>query len=187
MLEIGHEPCIKFAADTYVWTAMGDRITNVLFLCTQNSARSVMAECILNKLGADRFRAFSAGSHPAGRVNPDAIELLARLAHPTGGLRSKSWDVFAVTGAPEMDVVITVCDHVAGEACPLWPGRPVTAHWSFPDPAAVRGNAAERNAAFAAVYRGIEARVKDLVALPPDAFDSPSLGERLAEPGPGRP
>ena len=111
--------CISLAADTDGGTVMNGRIINVLFLCTQNSARSVMAECILNKLGAGRFSAFSAGSRPAGRVNPDARALLARFEHPTGGLRSKSWDVFAVPGAPEMDVVITVCGQAAGEACPL--------------------------------------------------------------------
>ncbi len=167
---------------------MQAKTTNLLFLCTQNSARSVMAECILNELGAGCFRAYSAGSHPAGRVHPDALELLEGLGHPTDSLASKSWDVFAEAGAPEMDVVITVCDRAAGETCPLWPGRPVRAHWPSPDPAAAEGSAAERAAAFAAVYQGIAARVEALVALPIEALDDPeALGRRLAEIGARQP
>ena len=167
---------------------MQAKITNLLFLCTQNSARSIMAECILNELGAGRFRAFSAGSHPAGRVNPDALDLLAGLGHPTDSLASKSWDVFVEAGAPEMDMVITLCDRAAGETCPLWPGRPIGAHWPFPDPAAIEGGAAERAAAFAAVYQAIAARVEALVALPVETLDGPeALGRRLAEIGARRP
>ncbi len=168
-------------------TGLGDGTINVLFLCTQNSARSIMAECILNKLGAGRFRAFSAGSHPAGRVNPDALELLESRAHPTGALHSKGWDVFAEPEAPEMDFVITVCDNAAGEVCPVWPGRPLGAHWSFPDPAAVGGCEAERRAAFAEVYGAIEARVEALVALPIDSMDAPALGRRLDDLGARQP
>lgn len=167
---------------------MQAKTTNLLFLCTQNSARSVMAECILNEMGAGRFRAYSAGSHPAGRVHPDALELLEGLGHPTDSLASKSWDVFVEAGAPEMDVVITVCDRAASETCPLWPGRPIDAHWPVPDPAAVEGGAAERAAAFAAVYQAIAARVEALVALPVEMLDGPeALGRRLAGIGARRP
>ncbi len=167
---------------------MQAKITNLLFLCTQNSARSIMAECILNELGAGRFRAYSAGSHPAGRVNPNALDLLEGLGHPTDSLASKSWDVFVEAGAPEMDVVITVCDRAAGATCPFWPGRPAGAPWPIPDPAAVEGSAAERAVAFAAVYKAIAARVEALVALPVGTLDDPeALGRRLAGIGARRP
>ena len=137
--------------------------TKVLFLCTQNSARSILAECVLNRLGAGQFEAHSAGSRPAGRVNPGALALLAREGHLTALLRSKSWDDFARPGAPEMDLVITVCDIAAREACPAWPAAPARAHWPLPDPAAITDPAA-RAAAFPAVYREIEARVDALIA-----------------------
>ena len=137
---------------------MTAKLTKVLFLCTQNSARSILAESVLNRLGAGRFEAHSAGSRPAGRGNPGALELLAREGYPTARLRSRSWDDFARPGAPEMDLVITVCDNAAGVACPVWPGAPARAHWPLPDPAAIPDPAA-RAAAFAAVYREIEARV----------------------------
>lgn len=139
---------------------------NVLFLCTGNSARSVMAETLLNHWGGGRFRAFSAGSHPAGRVNPYTIELLERLKLPTAGLRSKSWDEFAAPGAPALDFVFTVCDDAAGEVCPVWPGQPITAHWGFPDPAAFVGPEAAKRAFFADVFRQIETRIKIFTALP---------------------
>ncbi len=145
---------------------MTAKLTKVLFLCTQNSARSILAESVLNRLGAGRFEAHSAGSRPAGRVNPGALELLAREGYPTTRLCSKSWDDFARSGAPEMDLVITVCDNAAGEACPVWPGAPARAHWPLPDPAAVSDPAA-RTAAFAAVYREIEARIGELIAEKP--------------------
>ncbi len=161
---------------------MHAKATNVLFLCTQNSARSIMAECILNDLGAGRFRACSAGSHPAGRVSPDALALLERRGHATAALRSKSWDAFAGPEAPEMALVITVCDRAAGETCPVWPGRPASAHWSLPDPAAVRGNRNVRAIAFAAVYEAIAARVAALIALPVETLADPeALARRLAE------
>ncbi len=141
---------------------MTAKLTKVLFLCMQNSARSILAESVLNRLGAGRFEAHSAGSRPAGRVNPGALELLAREGYPTARLRSKSWDDFARPGAPEMDLVITVCDNAAGAACPVWPGAPTRAHWPLADPAAIADPAA-RAAAFAAVYREIEARVGALI------------------------
>ncbi len=142
---------------------MAAKQTKVLFLCTQNSARSILAECVLNRLGAGRFQAYSAGSQPAGRVHPGALELLAHEGHPTAGLRSKSWHDFAGPAAPEMDLVITVCGNAAGEVCPVWPGGPARAHWPLADPAAV-ADAAARAQAFAAVYRDIEARVAELIA-----------------------
>ncbi len=135
----------------------------ILFLCTQNSARSILAECALNRMGAGRFEGHSAGSHPAGRVHSGALELLAREGYPTEQLRSKGWDEFAGPGAMPMNLVITVCDNAAGEACPLWPGAPVRTHWSLPDPAAV-ADPATRATAFAAVYREIEDRVGGLIA-----------------------
>ena len=144
-------------------THMAAKLTKVLFLCTQNSARSILAECVLNRLGAGRFEAHSAGSHPGGRVNPDALELLAREGHATAHLRSKSWDEFAGPGAARMDLVITVCDNAAAEASPVWPGAPARAHWPLTDPAAVADPAA-RAATFAAVYREIEARVGALIS-----------------------
>jgi protein-tyrosine-phosphatase len=138
----------------------------VLFLCTGNSARSIMAEALLNSWGRGRFKAYSAGSFPTGRVNPNTIDLLKRMKLPMGDLRSKSWDEFAKPDAPVMDFVFTVCDQAAGEVCPTWPGQPITAHWGFPDPAAFEGSEAEVGLLFADVFRQIETRIKIFVALP---------------------
>ncbi|HYX46781.1 MAG TPA: arsenate reductase ArsC [Sphingomicrobium sp.] len=135
---------------------------NVLFLCTGNSARSILAEAILNREGAGRFRAYSAGSHPKGAVNPAALKLLGELGYPTDGYRSKSWDEFAAADAPQLDAVITVCDNAAGEICPIWPGKPVKAHWSIPDPAAVEGAGQEK--AFWLAYRDLHARIENFLA-----------------------
>jgi arsenate reductase len=142
------------------------KIYNVLFLCTGNSARSIMAEALLNHWGGARFLAFSAGSHPTGRVNPLTLDLLTRLKLPTRNLRSKSWDEFATAGAPVMDFVFTVCDQAAGEVCPIWRGQPITAHWGFPDPADFGGPEAEKRAFFAEVFRQIENRIKVFTAMP---------------------
>lgn len=142
------------------------KIHNVLFLCTGNSARSVMCDAYLNAKAPDRFKAFSAGSHPSGEVNPFALETLRASGLKTEGFRSKSWDEFAAEGAPEMDFVITVCDHAAGEACPLWPGQPMTAHWSFADPAAFEGSNAEKRAYFREIFRQIRNRLDLFMALP---------------------
>jgi arsenate reductase len=144
---------------------------NILVLCTGNSARSIMGEALFNVLGAGRFHAFSAGSHPTGRVNPFAIEQVQELGYPVENLRSKSWDEFAAPGAPKLDFVITVCDKAAGEVCPLWPGRPVTAHWGFPDPAAVQGSDEEKRAAFAQTLRQMRRRVELFLNLPLETLD----------------
>ena len=160
---------------------------NVLFLCTGNSARSVMAEVLLRHWGGGRFRSFSAGSHPSGRVNPLTIELLARLKLPTRDLRSKSWDEFAAPGAPVMDFVFTVCDQAAGEVCPVWPGQPITAHWGFPDPAAFVGPEAEKRAFFAEVFRQIENRIKLFAALPLEKLDRLAIQRRVRELGAAEP
>ena len=162
---------------------MDEKVYNVLFLCTGNSARSVMAECILQREGRGRFKAYSAGSHPAGQVNPMAVELLKKLNHSTDGLRSKSWDEFAAADAPKMDFVFTVCDNAAGEVCPVWPGQPMTIHWPFPDPAAFEGSEAEKRALFAEVYGQINNRVSIFVNLPIESLDNLALKERLAEIG----
>ena len=147
------------------------RIYNVLFLCTGNSARSVMAETLLNHWGKGLFQAYSAGSHPAGRVHPLTLDLLARLNFPVAALRSKSWDEFAAPAAPVMDFVFTVCDQAAGEVCPIWPGQPITGHWGFPDPASFSGTQAEKRAFFAEVFRQIESRTKAFAALPMEKLD----------------
>ncbi len=136
---------------------------NVLFLCTGNSARSIMAEALLNQLGGGRYRAYSAGSRPAGKVNPFTLELLARKGLAVDGCRSKSWDEFARAGAPAMDLVVTVCDNAAGEACPVWPGRPAGAHWGFEDPAACGGSDDDRRRAFERVYQQIAARIREFL------------------------
>ena len=162
---------------------MTDRVYNVLFLCTGNSARSILAECILNREGKERFRAFSAGSHPKGQVHPFAIELLKKLNHPTAGLRSKSWDEFAAPNAPHLDFVFTVCDNAANEVCPVWPGQPMTAHWGLPDPAAVEGTEAERHLAFADAYRMLLNRISIFTSLPMKSLDRLSLQKRLDEIG----
>lgn len=156
---------------------------NVLFLCTHNSARSVIAECILNKLGAGTFRAFSAGSQPRGEINPHALDLLERNGHEIGALRSKSWDEFAAPGAPRMDFVFTVCDSAANETCPVWPGQPITAHWGVPDPAAVEGSDAEKRVAFADTYRMLFQRISIFTNLPLSSLDSLSLQRRLDDIG----
>ena len=152
---------------------------NVLFLCTGNSARSVMAECILNRLGAGKFRAYSAGSHPAGKVNPIALNLLRKTNYDVSGLRSKSWDEFAAPGAPKLDFVFTVCDDAANEVCPIWPGQPMTAHWGLPDPAKAQGTEAERNLAFADTMRMLTQRIGIFVSLPLDKLSTLSLQKEL--------
>ena len=162
---------------------MTDSIYNVLFLCTGNSARSILAECILNREGQGRFKAFSAGSQPKGQVHPFALELLKKMNHPTAGLRSKSWDEFAAPGAPHLDFVFTVCDNAANEVCPIWPGQPMTAHWGVPDPATAEGTEAERHLAFAEAYRMLRNRVSIFVSLPIAAIDRLSLQKRLDEIG----
>ena len=152
----------------------------MLVLCTGNSARSILAEALINRLGAGRLRGHSAGSHPTGRVNPLAIELLNARGYATDGLSSKSWDDFAAPGAPPIDAVITVCDNAANEVCPVWPGRPVTAHWGIPDPAAAEGDDSAKRAAFADAYEALEARVAALVALPVETLDTGALRARRA-------
>lgn len=156
---------------------------NVLFLCTGNSARSIVAEAIVNREGRGRFRAFSAGSRPTGDVNPRAIALLKRLNHDVSGLRSKSWDEFAVEGAPKMDFVFTVCDDAAAEECPVWPGQPISAHWGLPDPARAEGTEAEIELAFAETYRMLSHRISAFVNLPLKMHDRMSLRRRLDEIG----
>jgi|SRR5882757_8628152 len=158
---------------------MAEKVCNVLFLCTGNSARSILAESIMNKLGKGRFRGFSAGSHPSGRVNPLALDLLEQLDLPTEGLRSKSWDEFAGMDGIHFDFVITVCDNAAGEACPVWPGRPVTAHWGIPDPAAVEGGELEKQSAFSQAYKSMDRRIKLFLNLPVTSIDQPRLKEQM--------
>jgi len=154
-------------------------LQHVLFLCTGNSARSIMAECLLNRHGADRFRGHSAGSHPTGRVHPQALELLSERGYATDELRSQSWDDFAAAGAPRIDFVFTVCDDAAGETCPVWPGRPITAHWGIEDPAAASGSPEARRRAFERAYRELEQRILAFLALRPDALDRPGLQQAL--------
>jgi arsenate reductase len=160
-----------------------ERLFNVLFLCTGNSARSIIAEAILNRVGAGKFRAWSAGSQPKGQLNPHAISLLQGLGYDLSGLRSKSWSELAGPGAPALDFVFTVCDNAAGEACPLWPGQPMTAHWGVPDPAAATGSAAEIAAAFNDTYRMLDQRIRVFTALPIGSLDQLTLQRRLAEIG----
>jgi len=160
-----------------------ERIYNVLFLCTGNSARSILAESLINTLGRGRFRGFSAGSFPKGRVHPMAIELLKRINLPTEGLRSKSWDQFAAPGAPPLDFIFTVCDNAAGEVCPVWPGKPVTAHWGIADPAAVEGTDADKARAFDKALMELETRIRLFIALPLASLDRMALQETLREIG----
>jgi arsenate reductase len=164
---------------------MPDKIYNVLFLCTGNSARSILAEAILNRDGKGRFRAFSAGSQPKGEVNPYAMTLLRKSGYDTSAMRSKSWSEFAQPGAPKLDFVFTVCDNAAGEACPFWPGQPMTAHWGIPDPAAATGTEAEIGVAFNDAYRMLTRRIELFLALPIDKLDRMVLGARLKEIGRG--
>ena len=162
---------------------MSDKHYNVLFLCTGNSARSIMAEAILNRMGLGTFTAYSAGSHPGGTVNPHVITLLKSLNHPTENLRSKSWDEFAADGAPALDFVFTLCDQAGGEPCPAWPGQPMTAHWGFEDPAKAEGTDAEIAAKVAQIYKYINNMLSVFVALPIDKLDKLSLQKRLEEMG----
>jgi protein-tyrosine-phosphatase len=162
---------------------MANRPFNVLFLCTGNSARSIIAEAILNKLGAEKFRAFSAGREPKGQVNPRTMQLLERLGYDTSGFRSKSWDEFAKADGPAFDFVFTVCDNAAAEACPVWPGQPMTAHWGIPDPAAATGTEAEIALAFKDAYRMLHQRIGLFVSLPIRSLDRLSLQHRLKEIG----
>ncbi len=164
-------------------TGMTDTTYNVLFLCTGNSARSILAESVLNRVGRSRFRAFSAGSHPAGAIHPYALDLLQRQNFPTQDLRSKNWNEFAQDGAPKLDFVFTVCDNAANEVCPVWPGQPMTAHWGLPDPAAVEGTEAERRLAFADALRMLTQRIDIFVNLPIESLDKLSLSQRLSEIG----
>lgn len=152
--------------------------TNILVLCTGNSARSILGEALINRLGEGRCRGFSAGSFPKGQVNPGALRLLERRGYPIAGVRSKSWDEFTETGAPRIDAVITVCDNAAGEICPIWPGQPVKAHWGLPDPADVQGDEATVDAAFEATYAALERRIERLVEIPIRDRDVPALAIR---------
>jgi arsenate reductase len=162
---------------------MAERVYNVLFLCTGNSARSILAEAILNRRGKGRFKAFSAGSHPKGAVHPLALALLERKGFPTEGLRSKAWDEFAQPGAPKLDFVFTVCDNAAGEVCPIWPGQPMTAHWGQPDPAAVEGTDLDKTNAFREAFRMLERRIDMFTSLPMASLDQLSLGNKVREIG----
>jgi len=160
------------------------KVYNVLFLCTGNSARSILAEAILNKEGADRFRAFSAGSFPKGEVHPEALRLLGELGFSTEGFRSKSWDEFAADGAPPLDFIFTVCDNAAGEVCPIWPGQPMSAHWGIEDPAAVAGQGQRQ--AFRNAFYALQRRIQLFLALPLESIDELSLQTRLREIGRSR-
>jgi arsenate reductase len=162
---------------------MADPLYNVLFLCTGNSARSIMAESILNKDGGGRFRAFSAGSHPKGTINPFALKVLESFGYPAAGFRSKDWEEFAAPGAPVMDFVFTVCDNAAGEVCPVWPGQPMTAHWGIEDPAAVEGPDLQKEAAFVAAFRYLKNRISVFTALPIRSLDRLALATKLREIG----
>jgi len=162
---------------------MADRVFNVLFLCTGNSARSILAEGILRKDGAGRFNVFSAGSQPKGVVNPFALKVLESLNYPTDGMRSKSWEEFATPVAPEMDFVFTVCDNAAGEACPVWPGQPMTAHWGIEDPAAVEGTDIEKETAFVLAARYLKNRMSVFVNLPLKSLDKMTIAAQVREIG----
>lgn len=162
---------------------MSERSFYVLFLCTGNSARSILAESYLNSMASGRFRAFSAGSHPSGKVNPFALELLERNRIPTEGLRSKAWDEFAAPGAPKMDIIITVCDQAAGEMCPVWPGRPITAHWGVEDPAAVNGDEETKRAAFMKAFSVLQKRIALLTSLRLEALDRMVAEQQLRQIG----
>jgi protein-tyrosine-phosphatase len=162
---------------------MSDHVYNVLFLCTHNSARSVLAECIINRLGGGRFSGFSAGNSPRGAINPYALDLLRNQNYDVSSLRSKSWDEFAEPGAPRMDFVFTVCDDAANEVCPVWPGQPMTAHWGLPDPSAVAGSEAERRYAFADTHRMLYQRIGIFVNLPLSSLDKLALQKRLDDIG----
>lgn len=164
---------------------MSDRIHNVLFLCTGNSARSIIAEAILLREGAGKFMAYSAGSRPAGQPHPYAIELLRNLNHDTSFARSKNWDEFSVPDAPQMDFIFTVCGNAAGETCPVWPGHPATAHWGVPDPAAAKGTEAEKRVAFSETYRMLQSRISVFVNLPLADLDRMALKQRLDAIGKG--
>ena len=156
---------------------------SVLFLCTGNSARSILAEAYLNHAGRGRFRAYSAGSHPGGKVNPFALELLEKSGRPSSGARSKSWDEVAAAGAPKIDFVITVCDSAAAETCPLWPAHPVTAHWGVPDPAAVQGSDADKRRAFKEALAALSRRIDLFIALPAEQLEGAALKKKLDEIG----
>lgn len=162
---------------------MSDKVFNVLFLCTGNSARSILAEALLNHLGKGRFRAYSAGSHPAGAVNPFALDLLHKTKLPIAGLRSKSWEEFAVPGAPHFEFVFTVCDNAAGEACPAWPGQPMTAHWGIEDPVAVEGGDEDKRRAFSLALEQLNRRLSIFVSLPVDKLDKLTLKGKLDDIG----
>ena len=166
---------------------VADRPYNVLFLCTGNSARSILAEALINQWGRGRFQGFSAGSHPKGEVHPIALELLKHMKLPTEGLRSKSWDEFAVPGGAPLDFVVTVCDNAAGEICPYWPGQPMTAHWGVPDPAAVEGSETEKWLAFRETFRLLDNRIKIFTSLPLGSLDRIKLKEHLDAIGTARP
>jgi arsenate reductase (thioredoxin) len=161
----------------------GERPLNVLFLCTHNSARSIIAEYVISRLGANRFKGFSAGSQPSGRVHPFALDLLRQLNYDTTNLRSKSWEEFVTPGAPELDFVFTVCDSAANEVCPVWPGQPMSAHWGLPDPSAVEGTESERRFAFADTHRMLYQRIVIFTNLPLASLDRLSLQRRLDDIG----
>ena len=163
-----------------------DKTFNVLFLCTGNSARSIMAEAYLNEIGRGRFRAYSAGSHPGGKVNPFALELLRKNRISTVGARSKAWDEFAKPRAPHMDIIITVCDQAAGETCPVWPGRPLTAHWGVEDPAAVEGTDEEKHAAFMKAFTTLQKRIALLASLRLESLDRLATEQHLKLIGKGQ-
>ena len=162
---------------------MSEKTYNVLFLCTGNSARSIMAECILNRVGGGRFKAFSAGSAPKGSLHLETQQMLSRLNYDTASVRSKSWEEFAIPGAPEMDFVFTVCDRAASEVCPVWPGQPMTAHWGVPDPAAIAARGAEAGLKLAEIYRMLNNRIEIYVNLRMEALDKLALKKRLEEIG----